>query len=218
MKADFLSVDGLDGVHVARLGKSNCIALRLNDGGLCLYSPVAGLEKAFVRQVSKLGEVSALLAPNHYHNKGLKAHRETFPNASLYCSAAAKPRLEKVTGLKFGALDHLGERLPERAALHEPKGLKTGEVWLQIDAPAARALVVTDAFSAAAHPPGVYADRADMLGTFSRYGVENADVYKGWATEFLSVATPSILLPCHGSPIKSVDLTSQLSSLIDDML
>ena len=174
-----LPVDGLDGVYAARSGKLSCTALRLRDGGLCLYSPVAGLERTLLAQAGELGPVSALLAPNHYHNKGLAAHLEAFPNAALHCSSAAAPRLKKITGLSFGPLETLRPLLVNGHVLHEAVGLKTGEVWVLIPSPAGCALVVTDAFSSATQPPGEICERVTMLGTFPRYGVDDAGAVDG---------------------------------------
>ena len=56
----FAPVAGLAGVYIARAGKLNCVALRLRDDSLCLYSPVAGLETHLLEQVGELGRVSAL--------------------------------------------------------------------------------------------------------------------------------------------------------------
>ncbi|MEP3848031.1 MAG: hypothetical protein ABJM43_22045 [Paracoccaceae bacterium] len=188
----------------------------MRDGNLCLYSPVAGLETAFAQQQSELGEVTALLAPNHYHNKGLNAHAEIFSNVTLYCSSLAHPRLKKMTGLTFDPLDRLRERLPDGLTLHEPDGLKTGETWLRAKSNIDCALAVTDAFSSAHLPSGSYADCVSLLGTFPRYGVKDAGSYKTWATEFLTATAPSILLPCHGAPVKSADLNTQLIDLVEN--
>lgn len=214
MTGDIQLIQGFNGLYVARSKKLSCTMFRLRDGSLCLYSPVKGLETELAQRQKELGQVSAILAPNHYHNKGLVAHLEVFPNASLYCAAAAEPRLKQITGLTFEALDRLQERLPEGSGLHEPYGLKTGEIWLKVKSLAGCALAVTDAFTSALRPPDGYADRVSLLGTFPRYGVQDAGSYKIWATEFLAVTAPSILLPCHGSPVKSVDLVAQLIDLL----
>lgn len=218
MKSEFLPVHGLDGVYAAQFGKLSCVALRLLDGSLCLYSPVAGLEKTLKHQTSELGTMSALLAPNHYHNKGLAAHVATFPDAALYCSCAARPRLSKITGLKFDLLDRLKEALPDGQIFHEPHGLKTGEIWVQINSVSECALVVTDAYSSAIQPPGTFGGNVTMLGTFPRYGVKDARTYKTWVAELLSNAAPTMLIPCHGSPVRSPNLTDQLTGRLDEVL
>lgn len=214
MTSGFSAVTGLEGVFVARAGKLSSIALRLRDNSLCIYSPVSGLETILAEQADTLGDVSTLLAPNHYHNKGLAAHVKAFPKASLCCSAAARPRLTQITGLKFAPLDDLTQQLWDGHSVHEPDGLKTGEVWLHAQFDTERALVVTDAFNSALQPPGSYGNTAGLLGTFPRYGVNDAALYTSWATGFLSKANPTMLLPCHGSPVRSADLTQQLTGLL----
>ena len=114
----FSPVDGLEDTYIGRLGKLNCFAFRLKDGSLCLYSPVAGLETAAGQSLAELGEVSMILAPNHYHNKGLAGHAAAFPNASLICSKGAEPRLKKITGLAFDPLDTLKAQLADLSLIH----------------------------------------------------------------------------------------------------
>ncbi|HAT86197.1 MAG TPA: hypothetical protein DCS30_09800, partial [Rhizobiales bacterium] len=146
MSKTFFQITELDEVHSARSGKLSCTALHLKDGSMCLYSPVAGLEKSGKEQLNELGGVSALLAPNHYHNKGLKGHKDVFPKASLYCPEQARPRLNKITGLQFEPMEILRDNLVEGHKILEPEGLKTGEIWVEIESNQERAWVVTDAF------------------------------------------------------------------------
>lgn len=214
----FTEVAGLEGVLIARVGKLNCTAIRLRDGGVCLYSPVAGLEISERDSLLEVGPVSSLLAPNHYHNKGLKGHVEAFPDASLVCSMNAKQRLQKITGLTFEPLDTLQPLLAENQTILEPQGLKTGEVWIQVETGSDIVWIVTDALSSSLQPPGSYVESACMLGTFPRYGVEDASVFRDWFTEQLTAVSPTIVLPCHGSPIKSSDLSAQLTGILVDAL
>ena len=210
----FSEIAGLEGIFIARAGKLNCTAIRLRDGGVCLYSPVAGLEISERDSLLEIGRVSFLLAPNHYHNKGLKGHVDAFPDASLLCSDNAEQRLQKVTGLMFEPLVTLQPLLDETQTILEPEGLKTGEVWVQIEVGADIVWIVTDAFSSTLHPPGVYAESASMLGTFPRYGVKDVTVFRDWLNEQLTITKPTILLPCHGSPVKGPNLTVQLTGLL----
>lgn len=214
----FSPVGGLDGVYIGRAGKLNCIAFRLRDGSMCLYSPVAGLETSAGDSLARLGGVSMILAPNHYHNKGLTGHTDTFPNASLVCSKNAEPRLKKITGLAFDPIDTLKSQLADNQRLLEPEGLKTGEVWVETRTQSEIAWIVTDAFSAKLHSQGVCAEAPNMLGTFPRYGVKDASVYKDWVNTQLSADRPSLLLSCHGSPVNSPDLDAQLIGLLTDTL
>ncbi|MDF1670206.1 MAG: hypothetical protein P1U83_11375 [Roseovarius sp.] len=162
--------------------------------------------------------MSAVLAPNHYHNKGLKGHADAYPSASLICSKSAEPRLKKVTELAFNPLGTLKSQLAENQKILEPKGLKTGEVWVQIETASGIAWIVTDAFNAKLHPPGVFAESPSILGTFPRYGVKDSSVFNDWVNEQVSAVRPTILLPCHGSPVRAPDLSSQLVGLLKGAL
>lgn len=215
MKLGFLPVFGLDGVFTARAGKLSCTAFRVRDGSLCLYSPVAGLEPLLQAQRGDLGEVSALLAPNHYHNRGLAGHVAAFPDATLYCSAVASPRLTKLTGLRFHPLEGLRETLTDAHTLLEPEGLKTGEVWVKVASGNERALIVADAFNSSIGPPSEWSEHVTMLGTFPRYGIGDLSTYRTWATKVLTATAPTMLLPCHGSPVRSKELVAQLIGRIE---
>lgn len=215
---EFFPLLGIDDIYVARSGKLNCTAFRLRNGSLCLYSPVAGLEISGRVSLTKLGGVSAILAPNHYHNKGLKGHADVYPNASLVCSKNAKTRLHKITGLAFDSLAPLKSLLGQNQKILEPRGLKTGEVWVQVKTRSGLIWIVTDAFSAKLHPPGVYTDAPAMLGTFPRYGVEDVSVFRDWVNEQFSVSRPDVLLSCHGSPVKSPNLSVRLGNLMNNTL
>lgn len=209
----FTPVHGLEGVYVARAGKLHCFALRLTDGGLCLYSPISGMSASAREHLEELGGVAVLLAPNHYHNKGLREHVEAFPDASLVCTAAAAPRLRKVTGLDFMPLGMLSARLPDECSIFEPEGLKTGEVWIEIKG-TETAWIITDAFCAEPLPPGEYASIPRLLGTFPTYGVRDAALYRSSTLRLLEKSAPTLLLCCHGSPIKAQNLPKQLSDVL----
>lgn len=209
------NIAGFDNVHTVRSGKLNSTAFSIETGDLCVYSPVAGLTKAGITSISDLGAVSALLAPNHYHNKGLQSHVDIFPDAILVCSDAARPRLQKQTGLDFKSLDVLRATLPENMQLLQPAGLKTGEVWLQVKQGDQIAWVVTDAFSGQALPEGEFNKVPSMLGTFPKFGIKDAGVYRGWLVNQISELPPTLLLPCHGSPVHHDDLGAALVELLD---
>lgn len=213
--SSFTPIDGLEGIYTARAGKLNCFAVRLQDGSLCLLSPISGTSANARDQLESLGNVTLLLAPNHYHNKGLKEYADVFPDASLVCSAASESSLKKITGLDFSPLSTLGCRLKEEYEFLEPDGLKTGEVWLQAKG-AELAWIVTDAFSAKLNPPGGYAAAPTMLGTFPKYGVRDAEQFKKSVLHLLKQSAPTLLLSCHGSPVRGNGLKNLVSELLAD--
>lgn len=212
----FSPVDGLEHVWCAQSGGLRCTAIQLDTGELCLYSPVSGLGAEARNSLAGLGEVRFLIAPNHYHNKGLGEYADAFPSASLCCSDAARPRLRKIVDLIFDGLDALASRMPSGARLHQPDGLKTGEIWLELAGKGDVAWVVADAFSG---PKSKKVERElQMLGTFPKYGVEDAGMYRTWLEETLGVSSPTLILPCHGASVRATDLDQQVRSLVKSNL
>lgn len=202
------AVAGFAGVHVLRSGALGCAAIRLRSGGLCLFSPLPDLTGAAFAALENLGQVSILLAPNHYHHRGIDQHVARFPQARLVCSENARPRLNKLTGLDFKGLGALSGDLPPSVQILEPDGLKTGEVWLQVASDNDLAWIVCDCFSSEGSAP-------TMLGTFPRFGIRDRAVYKDWVTAQLHQKPPTTLIPCHGSPAAGPDLGTSLVRLLD---
>lgn len=206
----FEQVEDIDGVFSAKTDKLRCIALVLKDGSICLFSPVSELNEEAMKSVSAIGEVRFLLAPNHYHNKGLQEYAEAFPDAVLCAPEAAISRLENITGLKFASLEELSRLLPKNADFVFPDGLKTGEAWLRIQTGEFVAWIVVDAFCGldAGASPG-------LLKTFPSFGVADKEVYKTWVLQQIEDDDPKVLLPCHGPVVRSGNLSSELRVLVE---
>ena len=141
----FGGVESLQGVYAANSANLRCTAIKLTDGGICLFSPVSGLGEEAMASLENIGPVTFLLAPNHYHNRGLAEYAEAYPAAQLCASKAASPRLEKQTGLSFETPGGLSKLLPKGATIYEPEGLKTGEVWMRFSGGTTSAWLVVDA-------------------------------------------------------------------------
>ena len=194
---DFEPISGLQDISIAQSGKLRCAAIRLADDTYCLYSPLPGLLKGKEGQTEPTMKVSALLAPNHYHNRGLTEHVQHYPNAHLMCSSDARPRLNKVTGLEFDDVEWLSDVLPPQMRVLRPEGLKTGEVWIEIDCADGVAWLVTDAFSSITKRGAEFSDTATLLRTFPSYGVSDRAVYQSWVRSRLSCCS----LPFSSSPV-----------------
>jgi hypothetical protein len=208
--SEFVPIPQQSDIWSAQLGGLRCTALRLRDGSLCLYSPVPGLGDAARDSLAAFGRVAFLLAPNHYHNKGLAEYTAAFPDAALVCSPRARPRLEKQTGLPFEGVNLLENLLPNDCRIVEPDGLKTGEVWLLKDT----TWVVCDAFAGPSGKSGSIETRIEFLGTFPTYGIKDKEAFARWVKEELSVRPPTLVVPCHGSTIQSETLTKDINSLL----
>jgi len=210
----FTAVEGAEGVFAAQSGTLRCSAIRLKSGGLCLYSPVSSLGEEAHESLARLGEVAVLLAPNHYHNKGVAEYVEAFPAARLCCSAPAKVRLEEITGLVFGTLDDLEADMPPDVEVLAPEGLKTGEVWIRVRADGHLVWILADAFSGPKGAIGSYADEVLMLRTFPKLGVADKGAYRSWLDKQITAEPPSLIIPCHGSMVRSPSLVHDMTVLI----
>jgi hypothetical protein len=202
------------GVWSAQKGDLRCTALKLNDGSLCLYSPVLGLSDEAKASLTAFGEVPYLLAPNHYHHKGLAEYVRAFPKAKIVCSEHAQPRLEKQTGLSFDRLNGLGTLLPQGCNIVEPEGLKTGEVWFAIRTERERLWIVCDSFKGPSGKVGNVERAVEMLGTFPTYGIKDRDVYAAWLEVRAAADVPTMIIPCHGSMVQSECLATDVVSLL----
>lgn len=213
----FHPVAGFENVFTAQKGTLRCTAVHLATGGLCLYSPVQGLGQVARDSLSALGQVTHLLAPNHYHNKGLHEFHTAFPAAKLCCTPAAAPRLAKQTGLSFESLADVESDLCEEMQCVEPQGLKTGEVWLRQATNDATLWIVTDAFCGAKGPVGAIVQTPELLGPFPKFGIQDRTVYAEWLAGEIKNHPPTTILPCHGSVISSNRLGDAALQLIEGL-
>lgn len=212
----FMPIPDHPGIWSAQKADLRCTALKLNDGSLCLYSPVLGLNNVAKASLAALGEVAYLLAPNHYHHKGLAEYAQAFPKAKILCSEHAQRRLEKQTGLTFDRLDRLEPLLPQGWNIAKPEGLKTGEVWLAIRTEQQSLWIVCDSFKGPSGKAGHVGQTVEMLRTFPTYGIKHRDAYAAWLERRAAADVPTMLIPCHGSMVRSERLATEVLSLLDD--
>ena len=210
----FAPIPNFPEIWSAQKGTLRCTALRLRDGSVCLYSPVLGLGEEAETSLAALGEVAYLLAPNHYHHKGLPEYARAFPKAKIVCSDGARPRLEKQTGLTFEGLKGLEDLLPDGCAIAAPDGLKTGEVWLVFKTGRERLWIVCDSFKGPKGGVGHVGGTVEMLGAFPTFGIKDKDAYALWLEGRIAVDEPTMIAPCHGSLVRSERLATDVMSLL----
>lgn len=213
--SSFSLVPNQSAIWSAQKGNLRCTALKLRDGSLCLYSPVLGLGSDAKASLASLGTVSVLLAPNHYHHKGLNEYVEAFPDAKLICSERAQPRLAKQTGLAFDFLPSLQPLLPGSYRIVEPDGLKTGEVWLVVKTTSESLWIVCDSFAGHTEKVGSISSRVTLLRTFPTYGIEDRGAYAAWVQAQMTEEAPSMILPCHGSIVQNTELPADIATLLE---
>ena len=210
----FEPIAGVDSMFAATKGDLRCTAIKLRTGGLCLFSPVAGLNAGARETLKGLGEVEFLLAPNHYHNQGLTEYQAVYPAARTVSSEAGRPRLERITGLEFQGLEELSHSLQDNMRLVTAQGLKTGEVWVIATTAAGVAWLVVDAFAGPKAMPKAGVAPVRLLGTFPKFGIKDRHRYLDWLSSLLQSDPPGILVPCHGQIARGLSLTAHLQDLI----
>lgn len=212
--SSFRPLEGLKNGWVAERGTLRCSAIALNDRTICIYSPVSGISEQSLKSLRALGDVKFLLAPNHYHYKGLAEYSDAFPDAQLVCSTHARPRLEKQTGFTFMPLESLSKLLPSGATILEPEGLKTGEVWFDLRNQEHRSWIVTDAFKGSGKARDIPSDSIELLGSFPSFGIADRSVYFQWLSTQLGSGNVQTIIPCHGAVASNPTLGKQALELV----
>ena len=172
-------IEGVNGAYSIHKGNLRSIAVLLKDRSLCVISPIPGLPNAAYESLEAIGRVGHVLAPNHYHNKGISEFTALYPKAHAYATEAAAGRLYEQTKVKFSSIKNLKKLLNKDTAFLEPEGLKTGEVWLRLKNPDLTAWVVTDAFCGPKlKRVATEAKQPELLKTFPNYGIADKGIYR----------------------------------------
>lgn len=208
--------------HDGRATVLRSLAVRLDEGRSLVLGPMAGGQRKQERN-AVLGEPAVLLAPNHYHNLGLRPWHEAY-GSQVVCSAVAASRIQKKTDLEPHPLDAIGQ-LPDGVSLLEPAGTRSGEVWLSIHNDQGTTWVMGDAFfNLEAWPKGATGAVMAVSGVWPRlrigptfWWVALADrkAYATWLKAQLEGQRPTRLVPAHGGIVEGVDLTDSLLDLLE---
>lgn len=182
------------------------VVAKLGDGGLWVHSPVA-LSDELANEVSELGPVRYLVAPNSFHHVHLRRWHERFPEATVCIPSAL---LKKRKDLSFAARldDAAGKALAsawqgamQTFALDQ---VSTGE-HVFVHQPS-RALIVTDlVFNVRRHERWLTRQMFRLTGTYGKLAqsvawrsiVQERAPFAASLRQVLS-AGPQLLLPAHG--------------------
>jgi len=206
-------------VHVARAGNLRCTAVTLQGGNVCVFNPVAGLEQKSLASLNDIGPVTHIIAPNHYHNKALNEYAEAFSTAKLCATQKAIPRLQKISGLVIDSYQEIISALPKHMQFIEPPGLKTGELWMRSKVKQSVCWFVVDALVGAKMTArSQHSNTVSIMGTFPKYGIEDAIKYYKWLRVQVKADQPTQVIPCHGSIAQSATLADDIDQLITSAL
>jgi hypothetical protein len=200
------------------------VALRLADGRLAVTSPIRDLGDGAHSELAALGRPAALVAPNHFHNLGLREYARAYPDAIAVASAQAVPRVRRLTKLDVADEGQLAALLPAHASLLVPPGTRNGEMWLSVVTPGGRAWIVGDAFFNVARTPrtamGLLLRALSItpglrIGTSFRWLVHDHAAYRRFVVDALAREQPALLAPCHGDVLDDPGLAGRLQHLVE---
>jgi len=222
-------IAGLDGiwqaVAIVEGAPLRSVALRLADGRLAVYSPIRGLGAH--RELAAIGDPAILIAPNHYHNLGLKEYAAAYPGVTVVASAVAAPRLRRRCGLEVSDETGLRSALPSHISALVPPGTKNGELWLSAEASGGPAWIVGDAFFNLARTPRSFIglllrilgiSPGLRIGSSFRWLLKDRAAYRQWLADALGDQRPTMLIPCHGDILAEPALTERLVRLVEEGL
>ncbi len=193
-------------------GTANSLAAKLPDHTWLVISPPSEAPAAVYDLLYQRGGVSALVAPNPYHNRGQAAWRQRFPRSLSYAPSGALPRLSKKTpAIDFRSMDELAQKIrPLRQLL--PKGMKAPDMLFQIPTKVGYVWWMGDQFSNSGRSDQIWLLRllARFVGSGLGYRVNSKPEFvyvrdrAAWIESIraaLEEMPPSAVLPAHGDPV-----------------
>ena len=204
------------GVHAVRM-----VVVGLGGDALLVVSPGVPCSEARWEQVARWGKPRFLLAPNHFHNWGIRAWKDRFPDATVVAHPRAQRRLRrKLPGIPLEDLSVLEAALPRGVRLLSPPMARQGETWVSAPTPEGTAWFVTDGILNLTHlPPGLLRVVFWLLGyrtglmtnpLFKRAFLTDQAAYKAWVEAELDRDRPVLFVPSHGTVLRGNEVSDRL--------
>ena len=209
-------------------GTANSLAAKLDDGTWMIVSPPARAPAEVFDRIADTGGVSALIAPNPYHNLGQIDWRTRFPAAIGYAPSGARPRLSKKTpGEVYQPLEQMqAALLPIHLVL--PDGMKVPDALFRIPNAVGDIWWMGDLFANSSKADQTWPLRllARLAGSGLGYRantkpevvyVKDRGVWLDSLRRALDAAPPAIVVPAHGDPVveNAAQRTQQACNAID---
>jgi hypothetical protein len=196
-------------------GHANALALVV-DGGVVVISPSANPTPELFVDLEGRGPVKALLAPNAVHTMGIAPWKARYPDVPIFAPAQSIPRIEKTA--KVGGIRPLAEAaklVGDRVELLDMPYYKSGEVLVRWRTEGGWAWFLTDvalAFPELPKGPFGVAMKWTKSGPGLRrnaisgfFAVKDKQALYAWIREQSEKTPPSLVVPCHGEPVKLAD-------------
>jgi hypothetical protein len=193
-------------------GTANSLAVKPQIGGWLVVSPPAGAPASVFETLEQQGDVSALVAPNAYHNLGQPAWRARFPRAVSFAPSGAHARLSKKTpGVPYRPIEELAHQI-RPSSLFLPEGMKTPDILVRIPTNDGFLWWMGDQFSNSSLADQIWPLRllARFVGSGLGYRcnskpelvyVRDRAAWIGSIRKALEECPPTIVVPAHGDPV-----------------
>lgn len=193
-------------------GTANSLAAQLGDGSWMVISPPSDAPDEVYEFLRARGGVSALVAPNSFHNMGQTAWRERFPAARSYAATAAQPRLSgKTPGVDYLPVEALARQI-EPAQLLLPEGMKTPDLLFRFPTRGGNIWWLGDQFSNNSKEDQILPLRilSGLVGSGMGYRanakpevvyVRDRPAWLDSIRDALTRCPPAIVVPAHGDPV-----------------
>ena len=196
----------------------------LGGRSLLVVSPGAPMTEDGWAEVDRLGKPHFLLAPNAFHNGGIRTWKARYPDVTVVAHPRALKRLRKqVPGVTFEDLAPLEAALPEGMRVFGPPMAKQGETWVSAKTKDGVAWFVTDAIlNESRLPPAPLGLLAWLIGfrvglmtnpLFKRFFLKDKAAYKAWVAGELDRDRPTLFVPSHGDLLRGADVIERLRAV-----
>lgn len=194
--------------------------------GFIVLSPPSRPKDECFAELEKHGKVRALVASNGFHHLGLPAWKKRYPDAPVFAPAQSVARVEKHSKIQgIRPVAEAASLLPAGVELVDMPHYRTGEILARIQTEKGLLWYVTDLIFNMLELPKMFPIRQIFKWTNSapgfklnrvgtRFMVKDWKALLRWMRAEVEKAPPSLVLPCHGAPLKLDPPGKQLLDLL----
>ncbi len=192
---------------------ANALAIGGPEGLVVLSPPSRPREEAFT-ELERHGKVRALVASNAFHHLGLPAWKKRYPDATVFAPAQGVARVEKqskLTGIR--PISEAASLLAPGVELVDMPHYRTGEILARIKTEKDLIWFITDLLLNMPELPKAFPIRQifkwsgsgpgfKLNGVGPVFMVKDRKALYRWMRREAEQAPPTLVLPCHGPPVK----------------
>lgn len=192
---------------------ANALAIGGPEGLIVLSPPARPKEEAFT-ELERHGKVRALVASNAFHHLGLPAWKKRYPDATIFAPAQGVARVEKRTKLSgVRPIAEAASLLAPNVELVDMPHYRTGEILARIKTETDLIWFITDLiFNLPALPKAFPIHQIfkwtnsgpgfKLNGVGTVFMVRDRPALYRWMRREVEKAPPTLVLPCHGPPVR----------------